>query len=379
MAAQKVMVNIVAEVSKSALRKLQLGQARMDGYGIKRLDGKKLANFHVLSLDPSNQTDQANQLINAAIHKMAANSNMINGDLRVIKTNTDKILNAMNMLKGVQALQWANLGVSLVNTAISVAGFYMTLKKLDSIDGELKKLCEQWKSARTDDLIETFETHLHNILADLDYLQKRYDNPSMDKAYFLVRSRDIETECNQTAAYLKKVLKEFQEGSISQDLGCSILFTLAPSFAELVNEYCWQYSIEVGGQSLQLEYGQDTIKLLNGEPFRTFMKRKMAFDPYYLKISPEKRQQAQEVAFYCLDELEDNLTCCAKAIQEHPVHELVSFEDYLNQRLWEQIDQEQMAETGESVSEMLTKQIMQMQIDENDETVYIPLRQVYAS
>lgn len=227
-------------------------------------------------------------------------------------------------------------------------------------------------------MLEQYETHLHNMMGDLDYLQKRYHNKTLDEQYFKTRSRDIENECNQVSAFIKKVLKEFMEGSVDQALGCQILFTLTPILVELINEYCWQYHIEIGGSHSQLEYGLDTLKEINSDSFKTFMKREMAFNTYYASISPIKRQEAQYVSFGCLDELQDNLTACAEAIKMAPVHSLMPFDEFLDEKVWDDVSKQQKTENHITEEEFLTRQIMQMSIDDNDEIVYVPVQAAYA-
>ncbi len=375
-----VTVKLLAEIPKAAVRMVQKGQAEVTSHFIRTVQDKSIVNnFKIIGMDPSNPGKNASNLITNSLRKSALRTTVSTSNLNLIKANTDKILSSLSSLSTIQTLQWVNLGATLVNTAITAVGFYLTLKKMDSIEGEIRNFFSRYQSDRTDDMLEVYETHLHNMMGDLDYLQKRYQNKTLDDQYFKARSRDIENECNQTAAFLKKVLKEFQDGSVDQALGCQILFTLTPVLAEIITEYCWQYNAEIGGKHSQLEYGLDTLQQINNDDFKRFMKREMTFNPYYLAISPEKRQEAQFVSFNCLSELEDNLKACSEAIQNAPSHELIPFDEFLDNKVWDNVTKQHEAETHTAEEEYLKKQIMQMSIDENDEeTVYIPLQIAYA-
>lgn len=373
-----VAVKVMAEIPKAALRKVQTGEAEITSHYIRdRYTKSIINNFRIVSMDASDPR-HPNNIINNALRKSALRTTVKQSDLNLIKTNTDKLLHSLNSLQTIQTLQWISTGASLVNVGLTAVGFYLTLKKMDGIQGEIRSFFTRYQSNRTDDMLEVYETHLHNLMGDLDYLQKRYQIQALDDQYFKTRSRDIENECNQTAAFLKKVLKEFQEGTVDHALGGQILFTLTPVLAEVINEYCWQYHIEIGGPHSQLEYGLDTLQQINSEALKIFMKREMTFNPYYLTISPEKRQEAQFVVFHCLSELEDNLKACGEAIRIAPSHVLIPFDDFLNGQVWENISKQHEAETHTTEEEFLTKQIMQMSIDENDETVFVPMQMGYA-
>ena len=376
MAAEMVTVNLLAEIPKAAIKMVQDGKAEVTSHFIRTVHDKSIVNnFKIIGMDASNPGKNASNIITNSLRKSALRTAVKPSNLSLIKANTDKILSSLSSLSTIQTLQWVNLGATLVNTAITAVGFYLTLKKMDSIEGEIRNFFSRYQSDRTDDMLEVYETHLHNMMGDLDYLQKRYQNKTLDDQYFKTRSRDIENECNQTAAFLKKVLKEFQDGSVDQALGCQILFTLTPVLAEVITEYCWQYNTEIGGKHSQLEYGLDTLQQINSDSFKRFMKQEMTFNPYYLAVSPEKRQEAQFVSFNCLSELEDNLKACSEAIQRAPSHELIPFDEFLDNQVWDNVTKQHEAETHVPEEDFLTKQIMQMSIDESgEETIYIPLQ-----
>ena len=379
MAAEMATVKLVAQIPKTALRMVQKGQARVTSHFIQDLSNNHIVNnFRIVGLDPTKTGDQVNKILQNPLRRVAMNTAVKPSNLSLIKQNTDQILKSLGSLSTIQTLQWVNLGATLVNTAMTAVGFYLTLKKLDSIEGEIRGFINLYQSNRKDDMLEAYETHLHNLMNDLDYLQKRYQNKTLDDQYFKNRSRDIENECNQTAAFLKKVLKEFQEGIIDQALGCQILFTLTPVLTEVITEYSWQYNTEIGGKHNQLDFGLDTLKQINSDQFKRFMKREMVFNPHYLAISPEQRQEAQTVSFGCLTEMEENLKTCEEAIQIAPSHQLIPFDEFLDEQVYNNISKQSEEANRMSQEEFLTKQIMQMSIDDNDDVAYLPMQTAYA-
>ena len=74
----------------------------------------------------------------------------------------------------IQALSWVNVGLNLVNIGVSVAGFYMTLNKLNSLQGELRQFIDTYNADHQTDELETYKNHLQKITNHLAYLQSRY-------------------------------------------------------------------------------------------------------------------------------------------------------------------------------------------------------------
>ena len=151
------------------------------------------------------------------------------------------------------------------------------------------------------------------------------------------RESDIEQEINETAALLESVISMYQKGLIPAKLACQIIFTLAPVYARLVNEYCCQYYCEHGQQHQQFASWKSILEMINSDAFKGFMKKEMVFGIDYAELPPERRQEILDVAFGCIQELLDHLVRCADAIKSVPDGVLKPVEEILCEQTWNEI------------------------------------------
>ena len=272
----------------------------------------------------------------------------------------------------IQTLSWVNVGLNLVNIGVSVAGFYMTLSKLNSMQGELRQFIDTYMADHQSDELETYKNHLQKITNHLSYLQSRYTTPIFDQQDFMNHRVEIENECIEAANFLDKTLTRFQSGQEDAKLACQIIFTLAPIYSQLVNEYCCQYYCLCGQRHNQFESWLSILDQINSEAFRFFMKKQMAFNVDYAELHPQRRKDVLTVAFDGIEEVKNNMLLCAETIQLVPENTLVPVENLLQEKMWR--DLQEQAGQNETPEEFFTHTIMQMAIDENDEEVIIPMQ-----
>ncbi len=277
----------------------------------------------------------------------------------------------------IQALSWVNVGLNLVNIGVSVAGFYMTLNKLNSLQGELRQFIDTYNADHQSDELEIYKNHLQKITNHLSYLQSRYTTPIFDQQDFMNHRVEIENECIETANFLDKTLSRFQAGQEDPKLACQIIFTLAPIYAQLVNEYCCQYYCLCGQRHNQFEFWLSVLDQINSEAFRFFMKKLMTFNADYAELNPQRRKDVLTVTFDGIEELKNNLLPCAETIQAVPEKTLVPVENLLQEKLWQDIRDNAEMQPAETPVEFFTHTVMRMAIDENDEEVYIPMQMMY--
>lgn len=296
------------------------------------------------------------------------------------KTLTQKeMMNHISQsVRQVQALSWVNTAVSLVNTGISVAGFYMTLTRMESMHGDLRVFVDTYKADQQSEMLEDYHNHIQKITNHLAYLQSRYTTPIFDQQDFKNRRTDIENECIESANFIIKVLNAFQTGQVETQLACQSIFTLAPIYAQLVNEYCCQYYCLCGQQHNQFVPWLSVLDEINSDTFKYFMKKQMAFNVDYAELHPQRRKDILTVAFDSVEEVKKDMLLCAETIKRAPEHTLIPVENLLQEQLWESIKGQASAEGEETPEEFLNRTIMQLAIDENDEEVVIPVQMMYS-
>ena len=283
-----------------------------------------------------------------------------------------EVLNRISQsTQAVQALSWVNATMSLVNVGISVAGFYMTLTRLESMQGELRQFIETYGANQRSETLETYNNHLQKLTNLLAYLQSRYTTKLFDQQDFMNHRIGIENECIETANFIIRVLNDFQGGLIDARLACQIIFTLTPVYAQLVNEYCCQFFCLCRQKHYQFDSWLSVMDEINSEQFRYFMKKQMAFNVEYAELHPQRRQDVLTVTFDCVEELKDNLVLSAETIQSVPENTLIPVEHLIQQRTWDSVREILPVHSDETPEEFMNRTIMQMAVDENDEVVYV--------
>ncbi len=280
-------------------------------------------------------------------------------------------------VKMVESLSWANVALNLVNVGVSVAGFYMTLTRMESMHGDLRQFIDTYTANHQSDTVEVYNNHLQKITNHLAYLQSRYTSTVFDQQDFMNRRNEIENECIETSNFLSKILTAFQAGQIENRLACQIIFTLTPVYAQLVNEYCCQFYCLSGHQHNQFEFWLSILDQINSEAFRFFMKKQIAFNAEYAELHPQRRKDILSVAFGSVDEVKKSLLLCSEAIQLVPEHTLVPIENLLQEKIWQDLRDKSKSDSDDTTEEFISNKIMQMAIDENDEEVFIPVQMMY--
>ena len=296
------------------------------------------------------------------------------------KTFTQKEMLAQlaNSVQMVQALSWINIAISLVNVGVSVVGFQQTLNKMESMHGDIRRFIDSYDANHRSDTLEQYENHLQKIKNHLSYLQSRYTAAVFDQRDFMNSRADIESECIETANFIGKTMNALLSGHMETRLACQIIFTLAPVYAQLVNEYCCQYYCLCRQKHNQFDFWVSRLEEINSEEFRTFMKKQMAFCADYAELHPQRRKDVLDVAFDSVQEEKERLLLCAEAIQMVPENSLVPVEIVLQEKLWKDLLAGKPSGDDEKPEEYIARTLMQIAIDENDEEVYIPVQARYA-
>ncbi len=290
------------------------------------------------------------------------------------KINSKEIIqNLASTTKMVEALSWVNVALNLVNLGVSIAGFYLTLTRLESIQGEIHQFIARYHNDREADQLESYKAHLLKMTSQLNFLQNRYAVSDYDKQIFIIRETDIENECNETASFIEKIMDQYQKKDITEKLACQIIFTLAPVYAQMVNEYCCQYYFTHGIHHQQFETWKNILDQINSESFRLFMKREMVFNVQYAQLSPIRRREVIDVAFDCIQELQDNLVLCSQAVELAPKDEIIPLDELVSIKHWNDVREQIHSDSDETPEEYFRHQIMQAAINEDDEEIYISL------
>ena len=369
-------------LSKHGMELLKAGVARLGPGGLKDIATGRMIEMVKPVLQIANKANPLNPLSTFNLVTSLASEgysayklNKMDGKLDGMIRSLSEITKAVGSIQTVEILQFATVGLQLANVAVTAVGFYLTMKKLDEIGGELRAFYDRYREDKAADEKEKYQSYMGMVSSHMGYLQMRYETDIFDERDFLFRSSGIEHDCNQIYSFLQKILQQFMSHKIDHALACQIIFTLGPAFAELVSEYCCQYRCYLGKRNPQFDNWCGILKQINSESFILFLQQEMAFNPYYLELSPEQRHNALVVCFGSIAKCQEMLAARDKVLEGVPARSPITVVDeLLNLRAWQTLGREMGAGTEETISEMLTQSVLNTDIPENGaEHVFIPV------
>lgn len=277
------------------------------------------------------------------------------------------IESAIQGLNMIPALSWATAAFSLANCGISVAGFHMTVKKLDQISGQIQALQNRYETDQNNAWNDLYSEYREHLLSDMEWLKDREDEPLHNRA------ASIEEHIDKTISILDGVMREFREKRIDGTLGCRIIFDLSSVFAQVLNEYCCQHYYARGSQHGRFETWRSVLDRIDSEAFREYLKRFLYFAPEYVSVPKAAKTAALNLAREAIWEQKNRLTVCAEMVRQLPEREFSGIDDLLNQRVMEGLFIQLPELKGKDPDQYLTMKIREAEFSEEDETVLIPL------
>ena len=188
-------VKMTFAISKSAAKLVKAGKAILSSGGVRDLTGQMIemvkpvapvASKAKLSLNPVlggiNLASSIGSNIQCAFIQQGVNA--ANAKLDDVMVRLEKMSRALSSLQTVQTLSWIGTSFSLANCGISVAGFYLTLSRLDRINGQLKEFYDRYKQDRQNDKIMRFNEILDNLKSDIGMLRNRAVNKTFTEMDF---------------------------------------------------------------------------------------------------------------------------------------------------------------------------------------------------
>lgn len=378
-------VSLAMSISKAAMKLVKAGQAVLSSGGVRLLDGTmyemakpvlssglgtKLGNLISGSLGSGlNLASSLASNVQCAIIQQGVN--VANIKLDDVIQRLGRLETAMQGLQSIQVLSWANTALSLANSGISIAGFYMTLTKLNSIEEQLKAFIDRYQQDRNGDAVEQFRTILLDLRNDINYLQNKTSNKSFGEDSFTHREPFIEEHLNKAASFIKRILMEFTEERIDGRIGCQIIFVLSSIYAQTVNEYYCQYYYQHHISHSLFREWVSILDEINAPSFKEYLKQFFTFSPKYADVSPVRKNDAVKVALESINEHRNRLIVCNEVIKFMPEQEYCKIDSLLNQGVYAALTQRFPGLTDA----YMTEQIKEMEIDESSDYFIVEVPQ----
>ncbi len=277
-------VGIVATISKEAWKLIKAGKATLEKGGVK-VDGK-----FIELLKPTLQRSVGGALnpvlgglnlassvgCNVQCAFIQKGVNQANQKLDVVIDKLDDLSSAVGKLGQIQAVSWLNCAVGIANMGISIAGFYITSKKLDKLDVQIKEINSnilQIKdlivSMELKEKVRNFQNYVKDMKADIHELKK----DMTDKSDF----RDIRSMLNEVEVFLEELINEFGREPEFNELYCHMIFILSELFEQEINIFAAKYYYTNGEYPDNYLSWINIFNILNSEEFRSKLRRYITF------------------------------------------------------------------------------------------------------
>lgn len=270
-------VKLVYTITKEAFSLIQQGKAELQSGGVRNPDGSLLE----LAV-PGKQTIEngvskialpggvfsginmvsslANNVQSAYIQKGVNQANRKLDELLKMQT---AVMKELHMIAG---LQIANLALGFVNLAVSIKNFSDIKKKLNEVKGILDSLSEHMQKKEIYDCVEEYEkksSFMINCIENMTYIAR---SGSSDMITYSNTLSEVE-------AFLKKIIRQFNNRDIDSELGCAIIMGLVPCYVQAVKIYSAEYYYAEGKTPDLYKKCMDVLDSINSETFRETMKR----------------------------------------------------------------------------------------------------------
>ena len=378
-------VKMTFAISKSAAKLVKAGKAILSSGGVRDLTGQMIemvkpvaavASKAKLSLNPVlggiNLASSIGSNIQCAFIQQGVNA--ANAKLDDVMVRLEKMSRALNSLQTVQTLSWIGTSFSLANCGISVAGFYLTLSRLDRINGQLKEFYDRYKQDRQNDKIMRFNEILDNLKSDIGMLRNRAVNKTFTEMDFKNADPATTRLINEAKAFIESIIDDFENDRIDGEVVCPIVFTLAAVLAQTINEFCCQYYYIHHIKHHMYEEWIPFLDRIDSDKFRNAFNRFIQLNIAYVAMTPIQKASAFMLAMEQINQEKNRLATCSTLIFSISEQEYYHLEDALNARLYLEIPKV-MPELRGNLDDLITAKIMTEEGAEmdNSEFVMIPV------
>lgn len=321
-------VQMAFTISQKAVDLVQSGKAVISSGGVRLPNGSLLELAKPAVRTASKSVASPISMVSSIINNVQSgfiqhSVNKANKKLDVTLETLDRIEQAVGALSRSNILSWASCAFSMANCGISIAGFYMTLKKMDQISAQISALSEKIDRAIISEMVERYDKYRLNLNSDLGLLQTF--KPEVSK------TPNFEEHLNEIAAFLKRILTEFEAHEIDGVLGCNLIFGLVIPFAQEIREYSTQFYYENRRYPSNYLQWISILERINSDTFKNYLKSFMIYE--HPELNMEERYAAFSGAI-CSNQLQlGNLAFSQELVKQLPQKDYIALDDLISYKI----------------------------------------------
>lgn len=268
-------------VSKDAAELVRAGKAVFSSGGVRALDGT-LVEMAKPALLPTANTANTNPLSicarEIAQNRMALQS--INGNLNVSIKQMQNITKSLESLTTIQALNWVNCALGVLNTSVSIAGTVLALQRIDGLSNQIGQIQYFLKETEARKRKEKVLTYLGYIRNDLDLLS----SPDMSRSEMI----NVPDHISQIHAFLKTNIEALQDEMVEHmESSTAMIFSLVFAYSELIRIYTGRYFYFKSTIPSQYSEWLSVLTDIDSDDFRNLLKTYLEL--YCFNLSTEEK------------------------------------------------------------------------------------------
>lgn len=304
-------VNITASISQESWELLKTGKAVLQKGGVK-VDGKFIELLKpVLSKTAGNAVNAISGGFLGGVNLVSSigcnvqcafiqkGVNQANQKLDIVLNRMDELCKAVSGLNQIHALSWLNCAVGIANIGVSIAGFYITNKKLDSlsekidnVNNNVMHIINILEENELRKKITKFKQYMLNIYADIQEISKYC---ATNKLSIFINEREIRSMLNEIATFINELIDDFSKNPVLNGLYCNMIFSLSSLFIQEVQLFSSYYYYAHGGDfPPNYAIWEEVIKRINDNSFLNEIKRYLFMDADLLDLPLLTRKEAYQ-------------------------------------------------------------------------------------
>lgn len=272
-------VKLAYTISKNAAQLVRSGAAVLESGGVRSLDGRivELARPAAINLATKTVGSPISMVSSLANNVQSGfiqyGVNQANKKLDISLEKMSQIEKAVNGLLASAALGWVNMALGVANCGISIAGFYMTMNKLQGISQQIQSLHSLVEANIKKDNIIKCRKFINTISSNMNHMLQ--SDFRMDQT----TSMFIENHLGEVEAYLAVNIQNDPSIEIDGMTRSNLIYPLAVLYAQEIKLYFARYFYEKGKFPMQYTtWISNTINEIDRDQFKKSFKQALIME-----------------------------------------------------------------------------------------------------
>ena len=261
----------------------------------------------------------------------------------------NSISTTLLQLQTISALSWVGTSFNIANFAVSVAGYRMTMKKMNEIQDQIQEFYDRYKEDRAKDEKKEFEKNWLRLQDSIGELHDLKESGAITMDQFERYKPSIQEHIGDSLAFVRNIMSDPEKMRMTIPLSITL--------TKLINDFCCVSYYVTGKEYHMLDKWSSFLSELNTAEFKRAVKDHLVFNPDYAGILPSVKQHAYMTILEGIREPMERFTACRNLIETMSFDDYVHMDDILNQQLYMFMQAQLPAGNQLNFDEVITQKI----------------------